>query len=535
MPNVDPPLETEWQFATDDLASVRDWLERQVSHDFRVESGPERVQHDCYWDTASWLVWRAGYACRIRYRGDDVELTLKGLFGGEGHLRQRVELNEAFDPHRGLDATVAAPTGEASRLLRMLAGPHMITQVAALTTYRQIVTVSDEAGPLAEVALDRTTVGEGPRAHELLRVEVEVGAAVLERAEPFVTALREGADLQPAFSGKLTAALAAANASPGWEPQPLGPMTVQPDSSLGEVGYAVLRREFLRLVEHEPVARLGDDIEGVHQMRVACRRMRTALDLFAKALPDDLVEQRRELRWLARALGDVRDLDVQRERLKGASEAIGEEAVAALDAILLERRSPARTAMLAVLDSERYVALSERMSTLLRAGIVTAGQGTDPARAAAPDLIRRRQRHLKRDGKHIQPSSSPTAFHALRLRAKRLRYALEFFAPLYGRAARLYIRRIAQLQELLGAHNDAIVAADLYEELARQAAASTDAATTSVAEATRSLATAVSIEAERAREDFPRRFRRVSGAHWQELRASWATRAAIREPTLTID
>ena len=217
----------------------------------------------------------------------------------------------------GLAGAIAEPAGEASRLLRTLAGPHDLRLVASLTTHRTTLLLSDGEGLLGDIALDRTTVGEGWRAHDLLRVEVEVPAEERDRVEALLTALREDAGLRPALSGKLAAALAAAGASPGWEPRPLGPMTIERDSSLGEVAFAVMRRDFLRLVEHEPVARLGDDPEGVHQMRVSARRLRAAIDTFKPALPSDLVDQRRELRWLGRSLADVRDLEYTASASRG--------------------------------------------------------------------------------------------------------------------------------------------------------------------------------------------------------------------------
>ena len=80
-------METEWQFIADDLAAVRTWLENDAPAPFSVQAEPERAQHDEYWDTPGWLVWRAGFACRVRRRGEASELTLKGLSGGEEHMR----------------------------------------------------------------------------------------------------------------------------------------------------------------------------------------------------------------------------------------------------------------------------------------------------------------------------------------------------------------------------------------------------------------------------------------------------------------
>ena len=503
-------METEWQFVADDLDAVREWLEQCTPAPFRVRTEPEREQHDEYWDTGGWLVWRAGFACRVRRWGEASELTLKGLSGGEGNLRRRIELNEPVDALGGIAGAVAQPSGDASRLLRTLAGPHQLRSVAALTTHRTTLPLADDKGTLGEIALDRTTVGEGRRAHELLRVEVEVAGDALDRAQSFVTALCEGTGLRPALSGKLAAALAAAGASPGWEPRPLGPMTIDRESSLGDVAYAVMRRDFLRLVEHEPAARLGEDIEGVHQMRVASRRLRAALETFAEALPPQLTAQRRELRWIARSLADVRDLDVQGERLGRAAPLLGRKAAASIAAVVGERRERARGTMLAALDSERYVAAIDTLADLLRAE-PAAGPGEQPALAAAPALIVHWRRRARREGVVIDANSAASAYHNLRITVKKLRYVVEFFAPLYDEPAEIYGRQATRLQTLLGDHQDAVLVADLYGRLANEESGRLGKGGV---RAVRELAANASAEAEGFRWKFPKRFSRLRGPRW---------------------
>lgn len=511
-------METEWQFVADDLGAVRTWLEEETPAPFRVRVEPECAQRDEYWDTAGWLVWRAGFACRVRRRGEAAVLTLKGLSGGEGHLRRRIELNEPLDGIGGLAEATARPVGEAGRLLGALAGPHPLRPIAALTTHRTTLALSDGEGPLGEIALDRTTVGEGRRAHELLRVEVEVEEDALERAQPFVTALRDGAGLRPALSGKLAAALAAAGASPGWEPRPLGPMTIDRGSSLGDVAYAVMRRDFLRLVEHEPIARLGDDIEGVHQMRVASRRLRAALDAFREALPPKLTARRRELRWIGRSLGELRDFDVQHERLARDVSLIGRKAARSIETISGERRARAREEMLAALDSQRYVAFIDAMSDLLRAspeGGPAPALARESALSVAPAMIARWRRSVRRSGAAINTTSPIPAYHALRLKVKKLRYVLEFLAPLYGEPAETYGRQVTRLQTLLGDHQDAIVAAAFYRRLTREEEARLGRTGVRAAE---ELAANASVEAESFRWKFPKRYARLRGRRWHALK-----------------
>jgi len=509
-------MEIEWQFVADDLAAVRQWLEHETPAPFDVCAEPELAQHDEYWDTGGWLVWRAGFACRVRRKGESAELTLKELSGGEANLRRRRELNQPLDGLGGLDGALVRPSGEASRLLRRLAGTHVLRPVSSLTTHRTSLSLADADGPLGTIALDRTTVGQDQRAHDLLRVEVEVDERDIDRAAPFVAALRDGADLRPALSGKLAAALAAAGASPGWEPRPLGPMAIDRESTLGEVAYAVLRRDFLHLVRHEPVARLGEDTEGVHQMRVAIRRLLAAIETFRESLPPELKRQRRELRWLGRALSDVRDLDVQHERLERSASLVDAKAVAALDAVIAQEQARAREQMLAALDSNRYVVFIDRLADLLRAG-VEVGDAEVPAQQAAPGMIRRWRRRVTRAGSAIDEATADEAYHELRLRVKELRYAIEFFAPLYGEPAETYSRQVARLQGLLGDHQDATVAAALYRGLASGEATRLGH---SGVRAAKELAATASAEAEGYRWKFPKRYARIRGTAWKALKAA---------------
>ena len=512
MTNSATVMETEWQFIADDLAAVRAWLEESAPDPFRVCAEPEQEHHDEYWDTPGWLVWRAGFACRVRRRGETAELTLKGLSGGDEHLRRRPELSEPIDASDGLARNGAGPEGEAGRLLRTLAGPHPLTRVAALTTHRTTLALADAGGALGEIALDRTTVGEGWQAHELLLVEVEVEAGALDRARPFVDALREGAGLRPAPTGKLAAALAAAGASPGWEPRPLGPMTVDRHSSLAEVAYAVLRRDFLRLVEQEPVARLGEDIEGIHEMRVASRRLRAALEAFGDILPPELVKQRRDIRWLRGRLGEARDLEVQRERFVLAAPLIGRKAARQIEAIFEARHDSAREAVLAALDSKRYVAMTEAMSELLPAGTASSA-GETPALKAALPLIERQRRRARRLGSTITARSPDADYHALRRRVRDLRYVLEFFSPFGGERAEAYIRQTTRLQTLLGDHQDAVIGAKFYGDLARDESLGKGGA-----RAAGELAANATAEAEGYRWKFPKRYARLRGPRWHALR-----------------
>jgi len=215
------------------------------------------------------------------------------------------------------------------------------------------------------------------------------------------------------------------------------------------------------LVEHEQIARAGVDPEGVHQMRVAVRRLRAAL----KASQLESAEQlQAELKWLGGALGAVRDLDVQLEHLRGLAADFEPEEQAAVERLLkgltLDRRQ-ARQRMLGVLRSRRYAALLEALTAVTAAE--PAGNGAPPVKkkhwaASLAELIKRPHRKLIKDADALGADPPDDDLHALRIRGKRLRYAAELAAPVGGKQVQKLIKATKTFQDVLGDHQDAVVA-----------------------------------------------------------------------------
>ena len=138
-----------------------------------------------------------------------------------------------------------------------------------------------------------------------------------------------------------------------------------------------------------------------------------------------------------------------------------------LRSLLHEQRESARAAMLEMLDSRRYEAFVGRFGRTLRARhLARSGPASRPARALAPDLIESRFRAVRKAGARIGPASPAADYHRLRIRCKRLRYALEFLADLYPGETRPLIGRLVTVQDVLGLHQDADVAIERLRHLA---------------------------------------------------------------------
>jgi CHAD domain-containing protein len=219
----------------------------------------------------------------------------------------------------------------------------------------------------------------------------------------------------------------------------------------------------------EPGTRLGEDPEELHDMRVATRRLRAALSLFEGVLPVRARVFRQELGWLARLLGSVRDLDVQLENLAAMSfsdadvalgpDRPGGDPLAELSALLEREREAARADMLQGLDSVRWDRLTRGLTVMAQQGPARRSLATrEPAVIGLPQLVLTRHDKVTKAAKRAKRSGVVTDFHALRIRCKWLRYALEFSADVYGGRTSRYVRSLTVLQGELGEMQDAEVA-----------------------------------------------------------------------------
>ena len=464
------PVEIEWQFDALDLRPVERWLATLPT--LAVETGdggtvtalaqtPRRLV-DSYLDTDDWRIARAGFVARTRHRGRHEEVTMKDMHPAQGSgLRQRLEVTEVLPPD-GVGAL--GPEGPVGRRLRAIVGARRLREVLQVRTRRRPFALRVGGVDVAEVALDETVivVGGGQRPMQLRRVEVEVQAEWVEALEPIVQQLRISCGLQPARLSKFEAGLLAVGLEIPGSPD-LGPTDISPTSSMGELAFAVVRRQLAVLRAKEPGTRLGEDPEELHDMRVATRRLRAALSLFADVFPVRAQAFREELGWLGRTLGAVRDLDVQLAGLDdmatataGWSDGVradGHDPLADLSELSRREWEAARVHMLAALDSVRWERLAKGLAAMAQQGPPRRSVATRvPAVIGLPELIvsaprRRGQGHQAGQEvggrRRLPPPAHPLQAPALhpRVRLQGLRGA--------HRSLRPPARR---LQDELGAH-----------------------------------------------------------------------------------
>ncbi|MBI5712485.1 MAG: CHAD domain-containing protein, partial [Chloroflexi bacterium] len=179
---------------------------------------------------------------------------------------------------------------------------------------------------------------------------------------------------------------------------------------------------------------------------------RAAMSLFGSILSPRFVQMRDELKWIAQTLGEVRDLDVQITQLSEWTQD------RSLINVLVAEREQAQAKLLEAFDSKRYRQLIRILTELLKRGAMNRVEAKARAVESAPPLIAARWKRFRNAADSVTLESSPEEYHGVRIRVKRLRYAVEFFSDLYGEAAQDLIARFVIVQDILGAHQDAHVA-----------------------------------------------------------------------------
>src|SRR5882757_8753519 len=348
--------EVEWQLASTDLASVRRWLDDHGTFDGLVLEPRSTLKiFDTYFDTDDWRIHRAGFALRIRSEDGKSEATLKSLRSNSTEMADRREVSETLESTES--ESIARSTGPVGTRVHAVSGAHPLQPLFEVHTSRQryAVHAADNEQPLGEIALDETVISRphGQPQTSIQRVEVEALTDVHEPLQTLVETLRSHCSLESASDSKYSQGLK----SVGLAPTPLPdfqPTAVDASMRVEDVALANLRRYLSAWHLHEPGARFGDDVEALHDLRVAGRRLDAILRQFEAFLPTPLVRIRPTLKKVLRALGRARDLDVALLELEAFNRVLSEADQAHLAPLkqhLAAERSRARHKMLAILDS----------------------------------------------------------------------------------------------------------------------------------------------------------------------------------------
>jgi CHAD domain-containing protein len=256
---------------------------------------------------------------------------------------------------------------------------------------------------------------------------------------------------------------------------------IGPDDPMSEAGRKTFRFHFRRMLYNEPGTRIGQDIEALHDMRVATRRMRAAFRVFGSHFSRKAVgPYLKGLKRTGRALGAVRDLDVFRAKIHAYLETLPEAKRAGLDdflATLEERREAVRQRMIAFLDGEKYLRFVEGFGEFVEVeglgSLPVAPNGGRPrpyrVRHVAPMAIYNRLSAVRAYDEWVTIPDPPlTRLHSLRIACKRLRYTLEFFYEVLGTDTKTVVKEIVAMQDHLGDLQDAVVASSILRDYLRR-------------------------------------------------------------------
>jgi CHAD domain-containing protein len=242
---------------------------------------------------------------------------------------------------------------------------------------------------------------------------------------------------------------------------------VLPQDSMAEAGRKILLEDYIRMQEREAGSRTGADIEDVHQMRVATRRMRSAFNMLQDYFKDKPTRPLREgLRTIARSLGVVRDLDVMIADLEAYKITLDETQRAELNSVVAsldKRRRKARKKLVALFDSAYYASFQEQYAAFLLepgTGVRSmSDNGVHPyqVRHVLPSMIYDHLAAVRAYDTVLEHAEIET-LHALRIEFKQLRYILSYFHDVLGGSIDQFINDLKVIQDYLGRLNDLSVA-----------------------------------------------------------------------------
>ena len=437
-----------------------------------------------YYDTPDFALAREGVALRVRRSGERSIQTLKaeGIAAAGLHAREELEWPLAGNGSPDLAVLDETPYRRlfARKRVRERLQPVFTTEFDRAA---RMVAFAD--GTAAELAIDRGEIRAGERAAPISEAEIELKTGDAHRLFALAREIARDVPIRLGHASKAERGYALARGAPA-VPQKARPAALDGPLSAG----AALRRIafgcIAQMQANEDGLLVGKDPEYLHQFRVGLRRLRSCLGLAGLALGKPAVAGvAAELRWLQNALGPARDWDVlatETFATLARSVEAGTELKAFRARCARIRRAHGEAAREAI-RSPRYtvlvLALGEQFAHDDLAGFareVPPADGAQPAHhgpgLAAPVaefaafVLDRLDRRLRKHGVGV-PKATPEARHQARIAAKKLRYATEFFAALFPKKrVGPYLAALEQLQDILGALNDAVVADRLLAEAA---------------------------------------------------------------------
>lgn len=430
-------------------------------------AGPPRISDltSVYFDTPDHRLHEAGVSLRVRRADGGFVQTIK--WRGSSGLFEREELEiEVAGEHPEPEVFAQTPVA------RLLEGGAEVAEVCA-TRVRRATRLWRDGESLIEISLDEGEAVAGEAREPIIELELELKAGAPEALFRLARSLGEAAPLRLAFESKGERGYRLA-AGDGRTARKAEPVELDEAGTAADAWRAIALNALRQISVNARAFRARPGVSALHQTRVGLRRLRAAFSIFKPMLEGETFEaMKAEARWAAGELADGRDLDVFiRDAYQPAAErAATDPSMAALGARLLAARDEAYARAKEALASRRLADWLLDLTEWIEVGDWTRNDGAKvmamralPVRAFADQALERRGRFVRK-GTDRLGKLSPERRHELRVKVKKLRYALDFFSDLYGDEAGKALKKqramVRGLQDGLGELNDEAVAAEV--------------------------------------------------------------------------
>jgi len=425
-----------------------------------------------YFDTEDRRLRKKGLTLRVREKGGEKEQTVKSEGTAFSGVFRRQEWTTVVKGKRP-DLTLIKSSALHERMGLVLPqelSPLFKTDVKRTTIDVHHSTASGDSAKI-ELAFDRGRLVAGKTKHDISEVELELLSGANAALTDLARILTDSASTVLSLSSKVERGFELCD---GTAPQATTAYKLKlPKNATVEDGMSLIFRSALsHLLMNRAAAVSGKDMKGVHQVRVANRRIKSAISIFHNILSSsDTTAFKADANWMLDTLGPARDLDVFIDEViySVMVDRPNDPELAALLKAAKKARTGAYRKVKLTLSSARYTRAVLSLSAWIEDlgwRVDQAGPGlSEPLQTVASKLSSHRQRKVLKLGRKFKTLSADER-HNVRIALKQLRYASEFFANLYpNKKTRSYVSNLKNLQNALGAANDVSVAEDVCKSL----------------------------------------------------------------------